>query len=112
LSQGEKDCIFCRIIRGESLAEFVYRGDSVVIFKDVRPDAPVHLLVVPRKHIRSVNDLTDADGPLVSEMILRAKEVAKQLCIHESGYRLLFNVEWGGGQVVFHLHMHMIGGWR
>jgi histidine triad (HIT) family protein len=90
----------------------VYRGDSVVIFKDVRPDAPVHLLVVPRKHIRSVNDLTDADRPLVSEMVFRAREVAKDLSIDEAGYRLIFNVERGGGQLIFHLHMHMIGGWR
>jgi histidine triad (HIT) family protein len=106
-----QDCIFCRIIRGESPADFVHRGDSVVIFRDVRPEAPVHLLVVPRKHIRGVNDLEEEDRPIVAEMVFRAKETARELAISRSGYRLILNVERGGGQAIFHLHMHLIGGW-
>jgi histidine triad (HIT) family protein len=106
-----KDCIFCRIIRGEAPADFVYQDDSVVAFKDINPHAPAHILLVPRKHIRSINDLTEADQSVVSELILRAQEIAEELEIASSGYKLVFNVERGGGQLVFHLHLHLIGGW-
>jgi histidine triad (HIT) family protein len=107
----DKDCIFCQIVRGEKPADFVYKDESLVVFKDIHPHAPVHLLFVPRKHIRSVNDLKDADQSIVSDLILRAKAIAEEQKISESGYKLLFNVERGGGQVIFHLHMHLIGGW-
>jgi len=107
----EKDCIFCQIIRGEREADFVYQDESLVVFKDIHPHAPVHLLVVPKRHLRSVNDLTEQDKDIVSEMILKAKEVAKAQSISKSGYRLLFNIERGGGQIIFHLHMHLLGEW-
>jgi histidine triad (HIT) family protein len=108
---ASKDCLFCKIIRGEKEADFVYRGDTVVAFNDVRPQAPVHVLIVPRKHIRSINDLNDEDRPVVSELICRAGEIAKSKGIDQSGYRLVFNVERGGGQYIFHLHLHLMGGW-
>ena len=107
----EKNCPFCQIIRGEKSADLVYQDETLVVFKDIHPRAPVHLLFVPRKHIRSVNDLTEEDRRIVSEMVFRAKEVAKDQGISESGYKLLFNIERGGGQVIFHLHMHLMGGW-
>jgi len=107
----EQDCVFCQIIRGESPAEFLYQGESVVVFKDIHPHAPIHLLIVPRRHIRSINDLRDQDGDVISEMILRAKQMAMECSISDSGYKLLFNVERGGGQLVFHLHLHLMGGW-
>ena len=107
----EKSCIFCQIVRGERPADFLYRGDSLVVFRDAHPHAPVHLLIVPKKHIRSVNDLTEEDINLVSELILKAREMARDQSIANSGYKLLFNVERGGGQVIFHLHLHLIGGW-
>ncbi len=106
-----KNCIFCEIIRREKPADFVYQGDSVVAFKDRNPHAPVHILIVPKKHIRSINDLTDADRSVVSELILKAQQITKDLGITRSGYRLVFNVERGGGQFVFHLHLHLLGGW-
>jgi histidine triad (HIT) family protein len=112
LARGEKDCVFCQIINGERPADFVYQDEAVAVFKDIRPSAPVHLLIVPKKHVRSLNDLDDRDKGIISEMIFRAKEVAKELGIAQSGYKLLFNVEWGGGQLIFHLHMHLFGGWR
>lgn len=105
-----QDCIFCKIIRGEAPADFVYQGDSVVAFKDIKPHAPVHILIVPKKHIRSVNDLGEEDRPVISELIARAREIAKDQGIASSGYKLVFNVERGGGQFVFHLHLHLIGG--
>jgi histidine triad (HIT) family protein len=105
------DCIFCQIIRGEKPANFLYQGEVMVAFKDIRPHAPVHILVVPRKHIRSVNDLEEADRIIVGEMIFKAGDIAKDQGISGSGYKLVCNVERGGGQFVFHLHLHLLGGW-
>jgi histidine triad (HIT) family protein len=107
----EKDCAFCKIIKGENVADFVYQDESLVVFKDIRPHAPVHLLIVPREHIRSLNDIKEKDKDIVFRMIFKAKEMAKEHSIDKSGYRLLFNVERGGGQVIFHLHLHLLGGW-
>jgi histidine triad (HIT) family protein len=107
----EKDCIFCRIAQGQTETEMLYQSDTLVVFKDINPHAPVHLLLVPRKHIRSVNDLADADREILAELILVAKEMAKEQGIDKSGYKLLYNVEKGGGQLIFHLHLHLIGGW-
>jgi len=107
----ERDCIFCQIIRGERGAEFIYQDETLVVFEDAYPQAPIHLLIVPRKHVRSTNDLTEEDRPVVSEMIYRAKEVARQVGVAASGYKLVFNVERGAGQVIFHLHLHLVGGW-
>ena len=107
----EEKCTFCKIVKGEQSADFLYQDESLVVFKDIRPHAPVHLLIVPREHIRSLNDLREKDKDVISEMIVRAKEMAKELSIAQSGYLLLFNVERGGGQVIFHLHLHLLGGW-
>jgi histidine triad (HIT) family protein len=107
----EEECIFCQIVAGNRPADLVYRNDALVVFKDIHPQAPVHLLIVPRKHIRSINALSEADRHIISELVFRAKDVADQLSIAESGYKLLFNVELGGGQIIFHLHLHLIGGW-
>ncbi len=107
----DRECVFCKIIRGESPADFAYKGEEIVVFKDIRPEAPVHLLVVPRKHIPTVNDLTEEDRHLVGEMFLKAAAIAQRLGIAKRGYRLILNVERGGGQIIFHLHMHLLGGW-
>jgi histidine triad (HIT) family protein len=107
----EKDCIFCKIVNGEAKADYVYQGEELVAFRDINPSAPVHILIIPKKHIRSVNDLEKEDGALLSKMFMTAKEIAKEQGIDRSGYKLVFNVERGGGQLVFHLHLHMIGGW-
>ena len=108
----EKDCIFCKIVNGETSTKFLFENDTLVVFKDINPHAPVHLLIVPKKHIRSVNDLTDEDKKIVSEIIMTGRDMAKKEGVSESGYKLLFNVEKGGGQVIFHLHLHLLGGWR
>lgn len=108
----DEDCIFCKIIKGEIPSEFLYENESLVVFKDINPHAPVHQLIVPKKHIRSVNDLTDEDSSILAQMFMTAKEMAKLAGVDKSGYKLLFNVEKGGGQEVFHLHLHLIGGWK
>jgi histidine triad (HIT) family protein len=107
----EKDCIFCQIAHGQTDTELLYQSDTLVVFKDINPHAPVHLLLVPRKHIRSVNDVTESDQGILAELILVAKEMAEQHGVARSGYKLLYNVERGGGQFIFHLHLHLIGGW-
>jgi len=106
------DCLFCRISAGQADTVFAYEDDRVVVFKDIHPQAPVHLLVVPKRHIRSINDVTDDDLGIVGHVIGVARDMAAQFGIAQSGYKLLFNVERGGGQVIFHLHLHIIGGWK
>ncbi len=108
----EKDCIFCDIINGKMGTKFLYENDTLVVFKDINPVAPVHLLIVPRKHIRSINDLEQEDKNIVSEMIMAGKDMAKKEGVTKSGYKLTYNVEKGGGQIIFHLHLHLIGGWK
>ena len=107
----DENCLFCQIASGKEKTDMVYEDDALVVFKDIRPHAPVHLLIVPKMHIRSVNDLTPENNGIVSTMIACARDMAKKFSIDQSGYKLLFNVEKGGGQVIFHLHMHLIGGW-
>ncbi len=107
----EPGCIFCNIAHEKATTELLYKNQNLVVFKDIKPHAPVHLLIVPKRHIRSVNDLTETDLPLVSELIATARNMAREVGIHESGYKLVFNVERGGGQMIFHLHLHLVGGW-
>ncbi len=107
-----EDCLFCKIVKGEIPGEFLYEDDSFVVIKDINPAAPVHLLLLPKKHIRSNNDLQKEDGKIISDLFMVAKKMAKEQGVNESGYKLLFNVEKGGGQVIFHVHLHLIGGWK
>ncbi len=106
------NCIFCGIAAGKTDTKFLFENENLVVFKDIRPSAPVHLLVVPKRHIRSINDIKDDDKAIIGEMISVARDMAKKQKISESGYKLLFNVEKGGGQVIFHLHLHILGGWK
>ncbi|MBN1931313.1 MAG: HIT domain-containing protein [Desulfobacterales bacterium] len=108
----QEECLFCKIINGEIPADFIYKNDRLVIFKDIYPAAPVHLLIVPRKHIRSINDIKEEDKNIIFEVIMAAKNAAQKMSISEFGYKLNFNVEKGGGQMIFHLHLHLLGGWK
>lgn len=106
------DCIFCRIIQGEAPAQFVYQDKDVVAFHDINPSSPVEVLIVPVEHIESINALEAKHRPLIAEMIMQAKELAMQLGIANSGYKLLINTGRDAGQIIFHLHIHLIGGWN
>jgi histidine triad (HIT) family protein len=106
----EKDCLFCNIVRGKTDTEFLLDTKDVVVFNDIHPHAPVHLLIVPKRHIRSINDLTDDDRAILAELLMTGKEMARRQNVAQDGYKLLFNVEYGGGQRVFHLHLHLLGG--
>ena len=108
----EKECLFCKIAHGQMDTEFLFENDNLVVFRDINPHAPVHLLIVPKRHIRSVNDLTPEDNDILAEMIVTAKAMAAKEQVNVTGYKLLFNVEKGGGQVIFHLHLHLMGGWE
>lgn len=106
------DCIFCKIVAGTSPADRVYQDDRVTAFRDIRPAAPTHLLIVPNRHIESVNDLTEADETLVGHLFSVARGLARQEGIDRSGYRLITNTGPDGNQTVFHLHLHLLGGQR
>jgi histidine triad (HIT) family protein len=103
------DCIFCRITSGELPAEKLYEDDQVVAFRDIRPAAPTHILIAPRTHIPTLNDIPD-DDPILSHMATVARKIARDLGVAEPGYRFFINVNRGGGQVIFHLHAHLVAG--
>lgn len=106
----EDDCLFCRIVDGSVDADTVHRDDDVVAFRDINPQAPTHILVVPRKHIPSVTDLEDGDGRLIGGLYLTARDLAREEGIADGGYRLVMNAGEGAGQSVFHIHLHLLGG--
>lgn len=104
--------IFCKIIKGEIPAKKVYEDDLVFAFHDIHPIAPVHILIIPKKHIASINDLTEEDVEIMGGMIMAAKKIAGDLGIAEKGYKLLVRTGRDGGQEVPHIHMHLLGGAR
>jgi histidine triad (HIT) family protein len=108
----EKDCLFCKIVTGESPSRQVYSDDQVTAFHDIHPVAPVHILIVPNKHLASVNDLTIEDEPLVGHVVNVARQLAGQMGIDSTGYRLIINAGPNAGQAIYHLHLHLIGGQR
>ncbi len=101
-------CVFCRIVEGKEPAQVVYQDEECFAFKDIHPRAPVHILIIPRRHIPSAKDLSEEDAPLMGRLLLAANRVAKQLGLQ--GYRELIQVGREGGQTVSHLHMHLLGG--
>jgi histidine triad (HIT) family protein len=104
------DTIFAKIAAGEIPADIVYQDDDVVAFRDIGPQAPTHVLIIPRKPIPTLNDLEPEDAELVGKLFLAAKTVAEQEGIAEAGYRTVINCNGAGGQAVFHLHLHVLGG--
>ena len=102
--------IFGRIAAGAIPADIVYEDDDLVAFRDLSPQAPTHILIIPRKPIRTLNDVEEADAELVGKLFLAAAKVVKQLGIAEAGYRVVVNCNAVGGQTVFHLHLHLLGG--
>lgn len=105
------DCLFCKIANKGRESETVYEDEKFFAFKDINPKAPIHVLIIPKQHIESVNHLQEEDVSLVGELILVTKKVAEKFGIANSGYRLQINVGKGGGQIIDHLHVHLMGGW-
>ena len=104
------DCIFCKIAQNQIEVNPLYEDEDLIAFYDLHPQAPIHFLVVPKTHIATINHLESGDEHLIGKMVLTAKTLAKQLDLAQDGYRLIFNVNEHGGQTVYHIHLHVIGG--
>jgi len=104
------ECLFCKIANGEIPATIIREDERVVAFRDLSPQAPVHALVIPRRHITTLNDLGEDDAALLGHMVLTAQQIAEQEGIAESGFRVVMNCNREGGQTVFHIHLHLLGG--
>jgi histidine triad (HIT) family protein len=104
------DCLFCKMVAGEITPDTVYEDEDVLAFRDINPQAPTHVLVVPKRHISTINDLTPDDAELVGKLYLAAQQVAAKDGVAEEGYRTLMNCNAGAGQSVFHIHLHVLGG--
>jgi len=106
------DCLFCRIVRKELPARILFENERLLAFEDSRPRAPVHVLVIPKDHFASLNDAPDGAEALLGEILFRAREIAREKGIGESGYRIVLNTAGDSGQEVFHIHFHILGGRR
>jgi histidine triad (HIT) family protein len=106
------DCLFCKMVTGAIQPNKVYEDAEVLAFKDINPQAPVHVLVIPKRHIATTNDLTETDAALIGKLVLVAQKIAAQLNVAEAGYRLVNNCNADAGQTVWHLHLHILGGRR
>ena len=104
------DCLFCKIIAREVPASIVYEDERVLAFNDINPQGPTHVLLVPKRHVATLNDLTAADDRMVGELVRRAAAIAKDRGIDAGGFRTVFNTNRGAGQTIFHIHLHLIGG--
>ena len=104
------DCLFCKMVTGEIPCTTIFENKLILAFRDIDPKAPIHILVIPKKHIESINTLESDNKRLVGEMVLAAKQIAKNEGIDQLGFRTIFNTNTYGGQTVFHLHMHLLGG--
>ncbi len=104
------DCIFCKIVSGDIPADKVYENDHVIAFRDLNPQAPFHCLVIPKKHIATINDIQSEDAELIGQMYLAAKQIAADAGLSEEGFRTVMNCNEAAGQTVFHIHLHVLGG--
>ena len=104
------DCLFCKIVAGQIPGSIVFQNEHVLAFRDITPRAPTHVLIVPRRHIATLNDLTPEDDALVGEVVRAAAAVAKEQGLADRGYRTVFNCNAEAGQTVFHIHLHLLGG--
>jgi histidine triad (HIT) family protein len=109
MSEPHPDCLFCRIVAGEIPSDRVHEDDEVVAFRDINPQAPTHVLAIPRRHIADARALTEADGPLLARLFAVLRDIADEEGL-DTGYRIVTNVGPDAGQTVFHLHLHLLGG--
>lgn len=104
------NCIFCKIIQKEIPATIILENNELIVIEDIKPQAPYHYLVIPKKHIATINQTEPSDEALLGRLVLTAKDIAATKQLDESGYRLVFNINRGGGQDVYHIHLHLLGG--
>jgi len=104
------NCIFCKIAARQIAGDVVFEDDELIAFNDISPQAPVHVLIIPKRHVATVNDLSEGDAGLVGRIVLRGKTIAAERGVDAAGYRLVLNCNAQGGQTVYHLHLHLLGG--
>jgi histidine triad (HIT) family protein len=107
---SEQACLFCKIVAGDIPADVIHESESTIAFRDINPQAPTHVLIIPRRHIATINDLSPGDEEIVGSLYLAAKQIAEQEGLAEDGYRVVMNCGEGAGQTVFHIHLHLLGG--
>lgn len=105
-----ENCLFCKMVSGAIKPDTVYEDDRVLAFRDINPQAPVHVLVIPKRHVTTLNDLSDEGADLAGALVMAATRIAKDLGVAQAGYRILINTNPEGGQVVFHVHLHLLAG--
>ena len=104
------DCLFCKILAGDIPADIIYESDTAVAFRDINPQAPTHAVIIPRKHIATINDIEPEDQSAVGSLFTAAREIAAQEGLEDAGYRVAMNCNEAAGQTVFHIHLHLLGG--
>ena len=107
-----EDCIFCKIINKEIPASIVFEDEKIIAFNDINPQAPIHILLIPREHFASLNDIPEEKKNILSHLLLKARQIAQEKGIAEKGYRIVLNTAKDSGQEVFHIHLHLLGGRR
>jgi len=107
---SSNDCLFCKILAGDIPADIIFESDDAIAFRDINPQAPTHVVIIPRRHVATINDLEDGDETLVGNLFLAAKKIAADEGIADAGYRVAMNCNEAAGQTVFHLHLHLLGG--
>lgn len=107
---ANEDCLFCRILKGDIPADVIFESDSAIAFRDINPQAPTHVLIIPRKHIATINDIAPEDHAVVGSLYAAAKAIAAQEGFSDDGYRAVMNCNEAAGQTVFHIHLHLLGG--
>jgi histidine triad (HIT) family protein len=107
-----EDCIFCKIVNKDIPAELIFEDEQIVAFNDINPQAPIHILIIPKEHFASLNDIPEEKKELLSHILLRARQIAQNIGIEENGYRIVLNTARDSGQEVFHIHFHLLGGRR
>ena len=110
MSASNSDCLFCKILAGDIPADIIYESDTALAFRDINPQAPTHVLIIPRKHIATINEISDDDQALVGSLYTAAREIAAAEGLADDGYRAVMNCNEGAGQTVFHIHLHLLGG--
>ena len=106
----DSDCLFCKIVAGEIKADVVFESDHAIAFRDINPQAPTHVLIIPKRHISTINDLAETDADVVGQLYLAARDIAAQEGLADGGYRTVINCNADAGQTVFHIHLHLLGG--
>ena len=106
------DCIFCKIIKKEIPAKVVFEDDQIIAFEDINPQAPIHILLIPKNHYASLNEIPDAEKDILSHILLKARQISREKGIDQRGYRIVLNTAKDSGQEVFHIHFHLLGGRR